>query len=314
MNIRIILMLKNKNMTNEKEILIYKLNDVPHDEGVDLFELTPALSNFGLLLKESAKFYTNDEIDLQIKVKPFKQGSFEVEFIAEVVNKLLISASANQQLDGALKIASVLGLFGGGIKIICWTAGKINQFTKKSDGSIEYYDKNGKILPVTKIEHSFIQNVNVQNYYHNSIVVPMNNINNSGNITINVGGDNIEIDQDVKSFIDTYKKTPVEEDFEIITTPMEAVLSPKRGSYSGEEKQYTFMFGDNKYWPTTIDDKEFTDKIKAGEIRLHYKDRLRVKMNAVQKVSKTDDRILNEYIIEKVLTYTPFNPSEQLKL
>lgn len=168
-------------------------------------------------------------------------------------------------------------------------------------------------MPVTKIEHSFIQNVNVQNYYHNSIVVPRNNINNSGNITINVGGDNIEIDQDVKSFIDTYKKTPVEEDFEIITTPMEAVLSPKRGSYSGEEKQYTFMFGDNKYWPTTIDDKEFTDKIKAGEIRLHYKDRLRVKMNAVQKVSKTDNRILNEYIIEKVLKYTPFNPSEQLK-
>jgi len=91
-------------------------------------------------------------------------------------------------------------------------------------------------------------------------------------------------------------------------------LKPKRGSYSGEEKSYSFIMGDNSIlWPVTIDDDIFLKKLHSGEIRLYSEDILKVDLEIKQK-KDSNNKIASSYSIKLIKEYIPFEKPQQMKL
>ena len=120
--------------------------------------------------------------------------------------------------------------------------------------------------------------------------------------------------EDLQSF-EEYNKTELDDDSNKIENVTTLYIKPERGSYSGGERQYTFIAGkDNKLYPTTIQDEDFINKLKVGEIRLFHEDILYVRLRTQQKLSKRTGKITNEYFIEKVLEYTSKKAMDQQSL
>ena len=249
----------NIKINMKKQILIYKLEGVDPQNGVDLFEIIPTLENLGLLIKESGQI-SLETSEIEVKVKPFKAGSFEIDLLVGGIVNLFSGNEINA-------LNNLLGLIGFGMGIIKFVQGRVNQY-KKVKNKIIYYNSDNQEQEVDIKTHQFIQNDNIQKALNGAIT----NVTNM-------------------------------------------YVKPERGSYSGGEKQYTFIAGkDNKLYPTTIQDEGFINKLKNGTIRLFHEDILFVKLRTKQKISKKTGKITNEYFIEEVLEYIDHKNMDQQRL
>lgn len=294
MDVDIVINIKTK---MEKQVLIYKLEGIDPKNGIDIFEIIPTLENLGLLVKEAGKISLEVD-DLEVKVKPFKEGSFEIDLLL----KSTVNLFNGPEVSAAINIITLLGLGYGTIKFV---KGKVNQF-KKTKNNITYYSEDGFKLEVDKKTHDFIQNEAVQKAISGSIATPIQNIDGVNGISLQTDGyeERIHIDREDLDLLETYSKIELEDESKNIENRAIIYVKPARGSYSGEEKQYTFIAGkDNKLYPTTIQDESFIKKLKSGEVRLFHEDVLLVQMLSKQKISRKTGKLSNEYIIEKVLEY-----------
>jgi len=71
----------------EKIDLIYKLNG-DFEDGIDVFELAPVLLSIGQLISESQKILYPDRPPLAVNVRPFKEGSFDIQIILHPVSNI----------------------------------------------------------------------------------------------------------------------------------------------------------------------------------------------------------------------------------
>ena len=71
----------------EKIDLIYKLNG-DFEDGIDVFELAPVLLSIGQLISESQKILYPDGPPLAVNVRPFKEGSFDIQIILHPVSNI----------------------------------------------------------------------------------------------------------------------------------------------------------------------------------------------------------------------------------
>lgn len=281
----------------EKQILIYKLEGIDPKNGIDIFEIIPTLENLGLLVKEAGKISLEVD-DLEVKVKPFKEGSFEIDLLLKSTINLFSGAEASA-------VINIITLLGFGYGAIRFVKGKVNQFKKTKD-KVTYYSEDGSELEVSKSTHDFIQNETVQKAISGSIAAPIQNIGEVSGISLQTDDckEKIHIDREDIGILETYGKIELEDESKNIENRTNIYVKPARGSYSGEEKQYTFIAGkDNKLYPTTIQDEFFIGKLRSGEIRLFHEDVLLVQMLSKQKISRKTGKLSNEYIIEKVLEY-----------
>ncbi len=304
--------------------IIYKLDGVNAEDGVDVFEIAPVLMNFGELVR-SANSTLGYEQKIDVRVKPFEKGSWVTQFIFDqsTVKSLLTYLGSDEGKNlmtvlGLLGISNVKSIVTGVSGIVRWTKGKVNNFTKNEErNTVTYISPSGEKLEVTMAEHRLVQSPLIQNNYYNCIVAPFDKFPTTTGITFETkeGLDGIKkFTEDDKTYFEEYARTTLLDEAEENLSMLNGVfLKPKRGSYSGEEKAYSFIMGDNTIlWPVTIDDKSFLEQLTKGEIRLYHEDVLKVDLEIKQKKDSTN-RMLSTYVVKRVVEYIQFKRPQQLE-
>jgi len=309
-------------MSTSKAQVVYKLNGINADDGVDVFEIAPVLMHFGELIRSANKILGYEQ-KIDIKVKPFREGSWITDFvIQQTQNTHLLNYLKGCDGQDLLLLMSFLGLnvkegISGLIKIIRFTKGVVSNFRRNENGEkITYTSPTGEKLEVSMAEHKLVQSPIIQNNYYNCTVTPFNKFPSTTEVSFKTAdNDNFEqvITKEDIADIETYAREELLAEIDDNITVLDGVyLKPKRGSYSGEEKAYSFIMGDtNVLWPVTIDDEAFLQKLHSGEIRLYSEDVLKVNLEIRQKKDQ-DNKIAASYSIKSVIDYIEFDKPKQM--
>jgi len=305
---------------NNKIEYVYKLEGVDPEDGVDIFEIAPILMSFGELVKSSAEVLGYDK-KINVKVKPFREGSWITDFIFQPdspVNSLLNYLKETDGQDLML-LFSFLGInvkegVVGVMNILRYTKGKVTDFHKKDNGKIEYTMPDGGKFEVTLEEHRLVQSPLVQVSYYNSVIIPLKRFPDANRVSIYKGteGNGLEVTQQDVEIFETYMGETLLEDVEENVQKLPNVyIKPKRGSYSGEEKAYSFFMGESILYPTSIEDVGLLAKLKDGSLRLFHEDVLKVDIEIRQK-KDYQNKILNNYVITNLIEYIEFKKPQQI--
>lgn len=311
-------------MSQDKTQIIYKLEGIIAEDGVDVFEITPILMHFGELIR-SANNILGYEQKIDVKIKPFREGSWITDFIiihSQVDHLLNYLRSTNGQ--DLVNLMAILGISAkdgvvGLTKIIRFTNGYVSNFVRNKDSDkVTYTSPTGEKLEISMAEHRLVQSPIIQNNYYNCTVAPFEKFPATTGVSFKTNETNSEeqvITKSDREFIERYAKTELLEDVEANVSTLSGVfLKPKRGSYSGEEKAYSFVMGDsNILWPVTIDDEDFLKKLRSGELRLYSEDVLKVDIEISQK-RDTTNKVLTTYSVKKVTEYIKYEKPKQLGL
>jgi hypothetical protein len=306
-------------LVQEKVDLVYKLDNIDASEGVDIFEIAPILMSFGDLIR-SANRALGGEQEIEVKVKPFKEGSWITEFLIYgkdagniLVNPYVMGAEALLAFLGVTPKKAVNGVAG----IVRFTNGKVNNFIKSDEEEkVTYINDSGGKLEVSIAEHKLVQSPLVQANFYAGVIAPLEKFPTAGSVSIGLEEDNFEsFTLADKPFFQEYLRTELLEDVEENISVLKGVyLKPKRGPYSGNEQDYSFIMGENNVlWPVTIEDEKFVSKLKAGDIRPYSQDVLRVNLEIRQKKDSTN-KIITHYAITEVLEYIQYERPHQLEL
>ena len=302
--------------------IVYKLDGINAEDGVDIFEIAPILMQFGELIKSANDVLGYDQ-KIDVRVRPFREGSWITDFILhQSTVKTLLTHLKSPNGEDLMLLLSFLGLnvqngITGVAGIIRKTKGVVSSFRKNDNETVTYIQPDGTEFTVTLPEHKLVQSPLIQVNYYNSVISPLDKFPTASAVDIKVD-DNAETQrftaEDKESF-EAYAKSELLEDVEDNVTTISGVyLKPKRGSYSGEEKAYSFIMGDsNVLWPVTVEDEEFLEKLRNGEIRPYSEDVLKVNLEIRQKKDSAN-RIMTHYAITDVLEYIQYEKPKQIKL
>lgn len=305
-------------LMNPKVELVYRLENIDADDGVNIFDIAPILMDFGNLIKSANEVLALDQ-KIEVKVKPFKEGSWITEFILHqhFIKTLLNPTPTEQGVGWLLGILGLNALNGmqGVAGIIRFTKGKVSNFRKQTDGEfVTYTNENGDELKVSYAEHKLVQSPLVQVNYYNGVLAPLEKFPAATAVDIQVNGNVEKFTEEDRKYFEEYAKAELLEEVDQNIVTMSGVfIKPKRGSYSGEEKAYSFIMGESILWPTTIEDQAFLEKVKSGEVRLFAEDVLRVNLEVSQKKDITN-KLLTQYSIKEVLEYIKYEKPHQLKM
>jgi hypothetical protein len=296
------------------------------DNQLELSELIPILTSLGELIQEGNRVAYPDLPDIAISVKPFEEGSFEIE--------LLLSPGAMGtlftfiQAGGVQKIAEVLSNIGLVATNAKTAYTSLLELYKKLKGEqpkeIKEVEK-GIRYEVTTQDGDILQiNGPVQNMYQSSVIAQ--------NLTL-VYNEPLRkaTRKKVQSYIKSERKETLveftQEDMPALleAKPLELLqssqteqevehtnvvfLRPKRGSFEGESSKWSFRKGgrQGEILQVNIKDQDFLNKLESGEYRLSANDVLKVELKERQKLVGSDLRTTNEIV--KVLEYNPAPPS-----
>lgn len=310
-------------MPDEKTQVVYRLEGVDAEDGVDIFEIAPILMQFGQLVKSANDVLGYDQ-KIDVRVRPFKEGSWITEFVFHnsVAQTLLNHLKSGDGADLMLLMA-FLGLdvksgIVGVAEIIRRTKGLVSNFKRNEDETITYLQPDGSEFKVSLAEHRLVQSPLIQNNYYNCVIAPLDKFPNATSVDITVGPASEPKQRftaaDRDSF-ENYSKAELLEDVEDNITSLKGVfLKPKRGPYSGDEQAYSFIMGENNVlWPVTIEDQDFLQQLKSGEIRPYSEDVLKVNLEIRQKKDAAN-RIVAHYAIVDVLEYIKYEKPRQLSM
>ncbi len=304
--------------------VIYQLENIDAEEGIDVFEIAPVLMHFGELIR-SANTVLGYEQKIDIRIKPFKEGSWITQFVLEntYISNLLSYLQSKEGTDLLLLLA-LLGLNNiregivGVAGIIRFTKGVVSNFIKSKDGNkVTYINEKGEKLTVSLAEHKLVQSPLIQNNYYNCTIAPLDKFPSATAVVIKVNKEG-ELEQKFtqadKSAFNAYIKSELLEDVEDNVVESKGIfIKPKRGSYSGTEQAYSFVIGDNILWPVAIEDEFFLNNLRSGDIRLYAEDVLKVDLEVRQKKDSTN-RVRTSYAITKVIEYIKYEKPKQLNM
>ena len=311
-----------KNMPYPKLQVVYKLEGIDAEDGVDVFEIAPILMHFGDLVRSANSVLGYDQ-KIDVKIKPVRAGSWIADFvfqqtqITHLLNYLHTPEGTNLALLMAFLGLSPKDGIVGIVEVIRFTKGFVNKFTKNSEKeTVTYESPTGEKMEISTAEHRLIQSPLIQNNYYNCVISPFDKFPTTTGVSFeNIDDSNQKqiFLKDDKPFFEEYARTELLEDVEESTSMLSGVfVKPKRGSYSGEEKQYSFIMGENNVlWPVTIDDESFIEKLRSGELRLYAEDVLKVDLEVRQKKDVTN-KILTSYAITEVSEYMKYEKPKQL--
>lgn len=301
------------------EQLIYRLDGIDAEAGVDVVEIAGILMQFAQLVRSGS-----DVLDLglsvDVRVKPFSEGSWITEFVlnGSAIHNLLhyFKGAEGQDLKMLLELlgiaqvtsAGVVGSVAGVARIIRFTRGKIEKFTENPDSTITYESPSGEKLTVTLPEHSLVQSPLIQNNYYNTFINPMDQFPDATGVEVGLAGKEPErFTAEDKPAFDQYAKAELTDaSTENVAMTHGIWLKPHRGSYAGEGTRYSFDMDGTPMWPVTIADEGFLERLRTGEVRLHCEDSLLVDLEISQRVNSKNKVTGSRYVITNVKNYVPY--------
>ncbi len=316
--------------------LIYRLDGEEGKiaNGLSVFEIAPILLSVGELIKESNKTLYPLGREIAVNVKPFRDGSFIIDIVIFAQNNLqeildYVDRDNVQQIKELLEwIGIIVGSpIAGGVslyKLITFLKGKPKTVEKIKPDEIRYTGEDGNSITVPKQVHQLFQNCTIQNVFYNGFGKPLEQ-NGISKIETYLKDDNksdsstVEFSKKEAGFLKDYSdaEVPSLDSEEVVETKMEVFLSPKRGSFDADPRQWSFRMGgaDNQIITATIKDEEFLEDCKIGKVKPHHTDVLKVRL--IQKIKKINEKLDPNSIsfeVEKVLEYQTNTPQSQTSI
>ncbi len=317
---------------SQKVNFIYKLEGKDISEGFDVFELAPILLSVGELIKESNKILNPGGKDLAVNVKPFQKGSFILDIVLFAQNNFqqIIGFVNNDNVKQIKEILEWIGIIGGttytGGKSLIWLVKQLNGKPRIVEqikpNEVRYTGEGGNTYTVNTKVYQLFSNSKIQNFVYSAYGKPLESSNvDSVECYIQDEKEKTKevFEKEIAKSLKNYSEAPLlslvaEEE---IINSTDVFVSPKRGSFDADPRQWSFRLGGTgeQILKATIKDENFLNKYKSNQIRLHYTDVLKVRL--IQKLKKIDgninmDATVNE--IEKVLEYHPAAQSIQTQI
>lgn len=308
---------------SQKVNFIYRLEGKDISEGFDVFALAPILLSVGELIKEANKILNPGGKDLAVNVKPFQEGSFIVDIVLFAQNNFqqIIDLVNGENVKEIKELLEWIGLISGGTLgvggSLIWLIKKLNGRPKTVEqvkpNEVRYTSEEGNTYTVNSKVHQLFSNCKIQNFVYNAYGKPLEN-ENVDNIECYIQDEQNKtkevFEKDTAKSLKNYSEAQLPSlvaEEEIINST-DVFVSPKRGSFDADPRQWSFRLGGTgeQVLKATIKDEKFLEKYRNNEIRLHYTDVLKVRL--IQKLKKIDgvinmDVTVNE--VEKVLEYLP---------
>lgn len=305
----------------------YKLNG-NFEEGIDLFELTPAILSLGQIIRDSHEILYPEIPRIAIHIKPFKEGSFPIEIVtfaqSTLQETLNFMRSQNGQdvkevLDFLGLVTKVTGFTGMSVLTLIFAMkGRAKKVEKVEPGQFKYTPIEGESVTVIEKVHNLYQDNRIQQNIYRGIgkslefpsVTSIESYlsDDKEKTTVNYNKNNVT---DMKEY--SIAEIPSHEEEQILENPIVAYIHPKRGSYEGEPNSWSFRRGDsdNDLIKVDISDESFLAKIKTGEYRPHWEDVILA--NLIEKQRKIGTKICRPtYQLVKVVEIN--KKPEQFKL
>lgn len=314
----------------ERHEVIYRLDGINPEDGVDVCKLVPYLSEFDKLIKETAK-ETGYSGDVSVKVRPFKEGSFITEF---VVNGGLTDLLSGPEVTALSNVLGILGFFGVSAaaipKVIKVVRGKVTDFHHNKDGTYSY-GTGGDAVTVDETTHRVIQSPKVADSYKTIAVGPISEFSGvveQVNIYVpdrdsedggmsNGASFNIQDVQNYSEYVRDTEMAAESSQLEKVSIYEDIWLRPLSGSYGGAETGYTFSTGEGddmiRYKNVKMDDASFRKRLENGAVRMNSSDLLKVNLEIEQHITG-ENKVRTTYRITKVLDYKSFGGQERLFL
>lgn len=294
---------------------VYKLEgDVTE---IDVYKLAPTLLALGDLIQESNRQINPEGRQIGVNVKPFRKGSFIVDltlFSPSHIQQLLdfLTPHSLEQLNSLL---SSIGLVGtgigtttmGAVGVIKFLRGKPKAVEELKGGEVRYTSQDNKSITVSGSVHSLLSNSTVTNNIVKIYVAPMQDQPSIDDVKTYLKGHEesaMVVDRNDVDSIRDFSSPTVEEIHNEVTkeTKHEGVfLNPKRGSFDGDPKDWSFWKGD-QIIVATIKDKDFLRACVEGIYRLNGSDLLTVDLLEKQRIVGT--QVLKPiYEITRVIEY-----------
>ena len=300
--------------------LIYKLEG-EFKEGINVFEVSPILLHLGQLIQESNNVLYPDGRKISVNVKPFKEGSFEVDIIIFAANNAqhLIDLVNQDNVKQVKELLEWIGLVKAGvaltsislIALIAKLKGKPKSVEKINPDEFKYTARDGNSFTVKAPVHQLFQNTNIQTAIFHSYGKPFENEKVKAIKTYpedeeeDKSEEVVIFREEAGSFLE-YKTPILLDDAEVVNkTALKMFLNPKRGNYEGGKGPYVFTVSgnkENKINPVEILDETFLHKLENGEVRLHYSDLIEADIELEQKV-KDNEVVSTHYRIVRVINY-----------
>lgn len=280
--------------------LVYKLDGELNE--INVFQLAPTLLALGELIRESNNSIFPEGREIGVNVKPFRQGSFIVDFTLASPDNLhkLIEFLKPHTLEQLKTLLECIGLVVGGttagtvgvIRAIRKLKGRPQLVEPAAPGEVRYTSKDGTSFTVKQEVHVLLSNPNiVQNVFN--IYAPMLENPGISDIKTFMNGEEKGTEVSVKAdevgpmreFAEAVKEASESETTKEVTTTG-VLLNPKRGAFEDDPKDWSFRRG-GEIITATIKDREFLAKYAAGVIRLNSSDLLTVELLERQKLKGT---------------------------
>jgi hypothetical protein len=269
---------------------------------MDLRELAPALIALSNLLEESNKAAFPDSTEVRVSVQgTFKGGSFGVDLIAvQTITQQLVSIFSGPEATASvnlLAILTALGLInqGGLIGVIKWLKGR-----KPSIIRVEN-DKTIFELQLTESIETFETDLVTGRLYQSRIVRQalakvIKPLEREG-IDIFASGRDGKTDSVVeKSDVAAFEMAASEADI-VSDTVSPSVLLQIESAVFKDDNKWRFNDGASSFF-AEIGDKQFLDRVNAGDERFGKGDVLIVDLRRIQSI--TDNGLKLEYAITKI--------------
>lgn len=312
---------RGKRMSTE---LIYKLDGIDPEMGVDVYEIAPVLMQFGNLVRAAA-----DEldmgVDIDVRVKPFAEGSWIAQFVLHMgpIQSLLayLGTPEGQSVEHLLALLFGIGVPAGVVaigvtKVIRHVKGNVSRFTPGASGTFTYYDESDRGITVLGDVHTLIQSPTIQTTLYGSGMAPLDKFPGIDAVVIEArDGSQERITEHDREAFTQYAKSELAEEVEETITPVNGIyLHPHRGSYEGEGTRYTFINDGNSLWPVTITDEHLLADLKSAAIKFHGLDLIRVDMEWHQKKNAKTNAVSTRYVITRMVEYIPYRQPTQSSL
>jgi len=266
---------------------------------IDVFKLAPTLLALGQLIQDSNKETRGDAQDIGVNVRPFREGSFIVELT-------LFPHSNFQQLldwlnsESVARIKTLLEWIGlisgnaiGAVHLIKWARGKPKRIEEIGPGEFRYVAGDDRSITIKAPVHQILSNVNITNNIYKVYGSPLEQEPKITDVRTYLSGDEksatMVTREEVPSFSEYVAPPPDrQEPSEVVSENIsrDVYLNPKRGSFDGDPRDWSFFRGD-QIITATIKDQEFLDRCIAGEYRLNGSDLLRVDLLERQRIIGT---------------------------
>lgn len=312
----------------ERREVVYRLGGVDPDEGVDVYDLIKYLNKFDDLVRVTAREAGYDG-ELQVRVRPFKEGSFITEFIVE---SGIVDFLTSSNVDAILNAIEILGFCYGGAKslpkIVRKVRGAVGGFKDNGDGSFTYGTGDDSVT-VDETTHRVVQNPTIAELYRDVAVGPVAEFNGAVqqvNIYMRepesedggLSGGAVFAGEDTSDFSEYARVTTAADELEISESShvnQGIWLRPVSGSYAGDQRGYTFLYGVGddviKYKNVRIDDEDFLGRLADGSIRFNSGDLLQVDLEVTERATRSGKRKSPAYRIISVRDYKPLEIPQQ---